>query len=807
MLKHYFKTALRAIFRDKIHSFINIGGLAISMSVVILITLWMQTELNFDRYHRDAERLYLLSTYDAEEGKLGESSPYAAYPALKEQLPEVELAAAACKSIFFPLVAVGSDRFYEHDALYIDSNWVRIFDYELQEGSLDIFSQSVNQIAISRTKARQYFGDGPALGQSIRLDSTQVIIGAVFADIPPNSSFRQDVLIPNHILFKSDYYGGIDNWSVRSQWVVVKLHPSANPALAAEKATTIFRNNQSDQEGAPSHQALVPITDLHLHQGFIAPDLPKGNKHTIGVFTLLGALLLLAGCVNFINLSISRATLRTKEVGIRKVAGAGQHQLFIQSMAENILAITLSMGLTVIMVVALLPQFNAQFETHLAFSLFDVRTIMTVVLVFLIVMVLTGIYPALLVGNISPLQLFRGKGAFRIGNTALRKSLLVGQLVLAIGMIISVLVIEQQFRYIQRQASAYQMDQVFSFTAASPDIMLRGNQQQRIEAHRQKLQTIKSDLLSSSAIKGVTRVNGVSLIDNPRSRDTYFQWLGYPPTDNPPKAVTLSIDHDYLSLASIQVRSGRWFDPTNVSDKNNIVINETAIKAFGLKEPVVGTNFDESGFRQGTIIGVVKDFHHASLHHPIQPVVLELDQHGMGHKLLVEAYAGRTEDAVDAAADVWKNHYPNKPFEYLFLDAEFDRLYKADQRALVISLTFALLSLLISCLGILGMAMFSAQRRVKEIGIRKVLGATVSGIVAMLSAGFVKMALIAFVIASPVAWWATNRWLEDFAYRIAVPWWVFAVAGLAGVMIALLTVSWQAITAASANPTDALRDD
>jgi len=806
MLKHHLKTAWRGIFKNKTYQFINIGGLAVSMSVVMLIMYWIKSEATFDEYHKDAAQLYLLSEFDESEGTLAESSPYAAYQTLRAEVPEIALAAAASRG-YFPIVAVGSDRFYEHNALYVDSNWTQLFDYTLQEGTFDIFKQHANQIAISHTKARQYFGNRSALGQTIRIDSTEVTVGAVFADIPSNSSFRQDVLIPQHILFRSSYFHQDGSWSDRSSWVVLKLASRANPASAAKKITAIYRANHAYYEGKLAHQELVPVTDLHLHKGFGYSDLPKGNTNTIRVFALLGGLLLLTACVNFVNLSISRASLRTKEVGVRKVAGASKRQLFSQTMAENIVAIAISMVLTITMVILFLPLFNTQFETHLSFSLFDVHTVIMMLLIFLIVLALTGVYPALLISNISPLQLFRGRGAFRIGHVTLRNSLLVGQLVLAIGMIISVLVIQMQFRFVQQQASGYQMDQVFRFAAAMPDNMLQGGQFEQIEAFRQDLQTLKSELLSSSAIKSVTRVNGVSLIDNPAPMNLGYTWGGYPPVDQPQQAVQLSIDHDYLSLANLHMQEGRWFDRANPSDKNNIVINETAVKTFGLKEPVVGTNFDQQGFRQGTVVGVVKDFHHASLHIPIQPVVLELDQNGMGLVFLVEVQAGRVKDALNAVAGVWKQYYPNKPFEYQFVDEEFDNLYKEDRKVFIVLLTFTSLSLLLSSLGILSMALFSAQQRVSEIGIRKVLGATVANMVTLLSLNFVKLALVAFVVASPIALWAVKRWLENFAYRINIPWWAFAVAGLAGIVLVLLSASWQAIRAATTNPVKSLRDE
>ncbi len=808
MIKNYFKTAFRSLYRNRIPSAINIGGLAIALSVVLLILLWVQHERSYNSDNSDADQLFLLTEFDNGSSKYSESTPYAARQAIKSEIPEVEQVAAAFPGTYMDLVfALDEKRFFERDILFIDSDWVDLFDYRLIAGSFDRLREEPNVMAISESKAKHYLGSEPDVGKTIVVDSVPTTVVAVFADVPTNSTFRQGVLMSHQDLLKKPYFQSYtDDWGGYIPYLFIKLRHDADPVAIASKITPIFAKNQTYKEEGEFHHQLVPLSGIHLG-GFGFTMLPQGNKQSIVIFSALAFLLLLTASVNFVNLSIARMTTRHKEIGIRKVTGAAKWQLFGQVMTETLVTVATSSVLTLLLVMGLLPHFNRYFETSLVFSLTDMDTLLLLSGTFVAVLLLTGVYPALLTGRANPLNLFKGRVMGQSDNRRFREVLMVGQMVLAVTMVVSVIVIYGQFKYIQQTTEAYQMDQVFTFrrTANTGEVIRAGSPEQA--NYLRGVNTLKDELLRNSSIKAVTRVNGASLIDNPRTMEIEHEWIGYPKKEERPKAVRLWVDHDYLNLADIQLVAGRWFDDNNVSDQHNMIINETAVKAFGLKAPVVGTTFDVFGLYQGSIIGIVKDFHHASLHQPIEPVVIELDPHAMGGKFMVEAQGGRVAEALAATEMAWKRQYPDKPFEYTFLNEEFDRLYKSDRKALVFSMVFAGLSLLISTLGILAMAMFTTQQRVKEIGIRKVLGASVSGIVALLSQGFVKLVLIAVVIASPTAWWAMSKWLEDFAYRIDIQWWMFALAGLVAVVIALFTVSWQAIRAAVANPVDSLRDE
>ncbi len=808
MIKNYFSIAFRSLSRNIFPNAINIGGLAIALSVVVLILLWVQHERSYNSGNSDADHIFLLTEFDNGSREYSESTPYPARQAIQSEIPEVDQVAVAFPGTYMDLVFVSGDkRFFERDLLFIDSNWLDLFDYQLTAGSFDRFRIEPNVIAISESKAEHYFGREPAIGKTIVVDSVPTTVVAVFADVPTNSTFHQGVLMPHQdLLKKPSFQSYTDWWGAYIPYLFIKLHPSADPVAIASKITPIFAKNQTYRKEGEFHHQLVPLSGIHLG-GFQFSTLPQGNKQSIVIFSALAFLLLLTASVNFVNLSIARMTTRHREIGIRKVTGAAKWQLFGQIMTETLVMVLISSALTLLLVALLLPHFNRFFETSLVFSLADAKTLVLLATTFIVVVLLTGIYPALLTGKASPLNLFKGRVITQSDNRRLREVLMVGQMVLAVTMVVAVIVIHGQFNYIQQTTGAYQMDQVFIFhrKANSGEIIRAWSPEQA--NYIRGVTTLKEELLRNSSIKAVTRVNGGSLIDNPRSMEVEHEWIGYPKNEEPSKAVRLWVDHDYLNLADIRLVAGRWFDKDNVSDQHNIIINETAAKAFGLNEPIVGTAFDVLGIYQGSIIGVVKDFHHASLHQPIEPVVIELNQQDMGGKFMVEAQGGRVAEALAATEMAWKRQYPGKPFEYTFLDEEFDRLYKSDRKALVFSMVFAGLSLLISALGILAMAMFATQQRVKEIGIRKVLGASVAGIVGLLSKDFVKLVLIAIMVASPMAWWVMNKWLEDFAYRIDIQWWMFAIAGMTAVVIVLLTVSWQAIRAAVANPVDSLRDE
>lgn len=809
MIKNYVKIAWRTLLQNKGISLLNIGGLAIAMAGAILILLWVQNELRFDNYHKDANRINLLVQYHAEKEAYLSETPFPAYEAIQESIPEVEVLAMAQPSLWSEnIFEVNGNRFKETQALFVDSNWTKIFTYKVLKGSLSDFTHHGNKVIISESKAKKYFGSLPPLDQTIYIDSIPYAVAAVIKDIPANSSIQQDVLIPNSTLLKNEKTRSqLEYWGYYSQLLFVKFLANSDLQQAAEKIDELFLKNQEWNKEASMKSQFIPLLDLHFKQELAGKFIKHGSVQSIRIFTLLAILLLVTASINFVNLSIARISLRMKEIGIRKIVGAAKRQLFIQVMVETILSIILSIGFALLLTIIILPYFNAFTERHFVFSLFDGHIALLVLSVFILALSLTGPYPAWILAMLKPIGLLREHTSGILSRQGFRKVLVVVQLTLAVVMLISIMTIYNQFSFIQQQVAGYQKDQVFKIITPPPSYNIYAYDRKAVDRYTNGLVSLKTSLLSSSAIQSVSRVNGVSMIDDKRAGPSGLSWIGYPEMEKEPDAIQLWVDEDYGQTSNLHLESGRWFDSSNVSDKNNIILNETAVKAYGLKEPVIGTMF--SGGINGTsgiVIGIVKDFHHKSLREKIDPVIISIDPF-MAATFIIRAHTGSVKKALDDVQAIWASRYPSHPFEYTFLDEEFDKLYKDDRKALSFSFVFGGLSILISCLGMLGMVMVTTQQRTKEIGVRKVLGASVSSIVTLLSNDFIKLVLIAIIIASPVAWWAMNTWLKDFAYRIDVEWWMFTLAGILAITIALITVSFQTIKAARANPVDSLRDE
>lgn len=810
MLKNYCKLAWRNLGKGKLSSILNITGLAIAMAVAVLILLWVKNEASYDNYHPDAERIYLLTRYDTTNtSSASESSPLPAYQAVQSSVPEAELITMAApttwKNILFK---VNGNVFTEKNALLVDSNWIKMFRYKVVEGSLQRFTTQANSIVLTKSKAKKYFGDAPAITQTLLIDSVPFSVAAVVADNPVNSSFQQDVLIPNSFLLnKEAVRKSLDDWGYRSQLLFVKLKANTSAVTTAEKISGIFTSHQTWKTQSAEFSVLSPLTGLHFQKELNSTTFKQGNPQNIRIYTILAILLLATACANFVNLTVAQAGNRLKEIGVRKIMGASKKQLFGQVMAEIAFFILLSMALALVLAIVAMPAFNAFTEKNFALNIFDPSVASLLLSVFVFVLLFTGIYPALLLATLKPVGLLKNKAIANISRQGLRKVLVTGQLTLVVITLVGVITLQKQFRYIQQSTSSYQQGQVFKFRALAPEAPIKMSDENAISQRISYLKNIKTNLLKSSAIGSVSLVNGVSMFDQKNKMASDITWTGYPVPEQKPEVVQLWVDEDYRQVANLTMKSGRWFDTQNISDKNNLVLNETAVKTLGLKEPVVGSTFSGGVHdNSGVVIGVVKDFHHKSLHEKIDPLVISMDPF-MGVVYYVKAHGKNIDKAVKEAEAVWAANYPGKPFEYVFLDEEFDKLYKEDQKALTFSMLFGGLCIVLSALGLLGLVMVSAQQRVKEIGIRKVLGASVAGIVTMLSRDFVKMVLLAAIIGFPIAWWAMNRWLADYAYRVTLEWWMFAAAGGIALFVTLLTIAIQAMKSAMANPVKSLRSE
>ncbi|MBD3628456.1 ABC transporter permease [Cyclobacterium sp.] len=814
MLENYFKIAFRYLWQTKISSLIHIGGLSAAMAAAVLILLWSQNELRFDTYHPDTDRIYLRADIDTikSEYTFNGFSSYPIYEAIQQTIPEIEQITTAGTDLSRKVIEINGQSFKESNGLIVGRDWIDMFDYKVYQGSLDYFFNHPRTVILTRSKSAQYFGDLPPLQQTLYIDSIPYTIAAIIEDIPANSSFQQDVLVSNSIYKETK--GGIENtasWGIFSQILILKLHPGASLEEAEKKIAEIIASNRPPwMADSPRRTKLVALKDLHFEKGLLDQIIPHGNTLNLWVFSILAVLLLAVASVNFVNLSIARIGSRIKEIGIRKTVGASKQHLFIQAMVETFLSITMASGLTLLLVSLLLPEFNAFVERNLVLNLMDHHVLLLIFGVVALVFIMTSLYPAMVLATLKPIGLLKNQVLTGISRQHFRKGLVTGQLIFTIVMLIGIVTVHHQFTFIQQQTDHYQKEQVFRLHVPLPLGFGFGDVEAK-ERHRSRVNSIKARLLANSAIQTVSQVNGTSILDDKRNQPVEISWSGYPKPTEPTDAVIIWADEDYAALANLTLVSGRWFEAENTVDLNNLIINETAVKIFGLQEPVVGTSFSTISYRTGSeetgrIIGIVKDYHHKSLHEQIDPIVFSLDPYGAS-SYLVKVNAGAAPQALDHAKKVWKEFTPEHPFRYTFLDEEFDRLYKDDRKALTLSLVFGGLSILLSSLGLLGMISVSIQQRTKEIGIRKVMGANVTGILTLFSKDFVKLVLIAFAIASPIAWYGMNRWLENFAYRIELDWWIFAGAAVITLLIAVLIVSSQTLKAALKNPVESLRTE
>jgi len=815
MWKNYLKIAWRNLWQKKGSAWIQLGGMSIAMTAAILILLWSQNELRYDNYYPDADRIYLRTDYDTVKAEYlfkGFSS-YPAFEAIQDKVPEVEQLAMAGINSGRMVFEINGHQFKESNALIVGKDWIDMFDYKVHQGSLDYFFNNPRSVVLTRSKANKYFGDAHHLEQTLYIDSISYVIAAIIEDIPANSSFHQDVLISNSIYNekKEENEGSTKHWGSYTQLLFVKLYTGASIEEAEKKIDQIIASNRPKwMATSPRKTQLAALTDLHFETELLDQIIQHGNIRNLWVFTILAVYLLAVASVNFVNLSIANIGSRIKEIGIRKIVGASKYQLFVQVMVETFLSIMMTTAVTLLLVLLILPDFNVFVERNLIFNLLDSQFIALIFGVVALVLVLTGIYPALVLTALKPIGLLKNQMLTGISRQGFRKALVTAQLVFTVVMLVGVVTIHHQFAFIQQQTQSYQKNQVFGLHVPLP-IGFDWNDEEAKHSCRSRVNSVKTSLLSSSAIQAVSQVNGVSILDDKRKQPVSISWSGYPDPQEPIDAVMIWADEDYAELANLTLVSGRWFDKENEADSYNFIINETAVKIFGLQEPVVGTSFstvsNQTGSEQrGNVIGVVKDYHHKSLHETIDPIVFSIDHFGAS-SYLVKVNAGRVPQALDHAREIWQELTPGHPFEYTFLNEEFDRLYKDDRKALMLSMTFGGLSMLLSCLGLLGMVTVSVLQRTKEIGIRKVMGASGAVIVGLLSKDYIKLVLLAVLIASPIAWYAMNRWLADFAYRIDIEWWMFGMAGVVAVAIALLTVSFQAIRAAVANPVESLRSE
>ncbi|GAB3316579.1 ABC transporter permease [Larkinella ripae] len=782
MLQNYIKIAWRSLLKNKLYTFINIFGLALGMSCSLLIGLWVKDEWSYDRFFPHLNDIFYVRTNSEFEGKIytGTLTPGPMAEVLKSDVPEVQYAT----KVQFPeelLVKVGEKSTKER-GFYATKDFFLVFDFPALAGSPLMAHTKLDQIIITRKLAEKYFGTSNALGKRLHFNNTTFYtVGAVLEDIPGNSSFQFDWII-NYDVQEQDWK---KTWGNNSFMTFVRLDARAEVAKAEANMKGIYRR-KTDWKEVPT-LTLQPVKDMYLYAEYENGKATGGRIEYVRIFALVAVFVLLIACVNFMNLATARSVKRAKEVGVRKVVGALRSSLIGQFMSESILTSLLAVFLALAIVVMILPVFNAVFIKQLSLNLADPTLWLGTLVLVLITGLISGSYPALFLSSLQPIRILKGTLKFGVGAALFRRALVIFQFTLSIFLIIGMLAVTYQMDYIRTKNLGLDRENVLY-------VPLESETYNRMEAFRRNL--IRTPSIASASVT-------MSLPMNIQGTSGDLTWPGKKPNANA-NIATMSVGYDFIKTMNITLVNGRDFSSDRKADSVSYIINEAAAKMMGMKNPVG----QQVGFwmGKGPIIGLMKDFHLQSLHSPIMPLILTLIPVNTSY-LLVRTEKGKTTEALDELERLTKEFNPNYPFEYHFLDEAHERMYRSEQQVNTLINYFGTLAILISCLGLFALAAFTAEQRMKEIGVRKVLGASVGSLVSLISRDFLKLVLVAMVLASPLAWWAIQKWLETFQYRVELSWWLFATAGLLAVLIAFLTVSYQSVKAALANPVKSLRSE
>lgn len=799
MLKNYLKVAVRNLLRYKTYSLINLAGLAVGMTCAFLILLYVNDELRYDRFHEKAERIYRIAWLDEHPQT---RTPHPMAQALVKDLPEVENAvslspmwgAGLTRRIFS--VRYGDKRFDEQNVFSVDTTFFKVFSFPLLKGDPRTALQEPFAIILSERMAQKYFGAEEALGKVLRLNNeVDLKVAGVLQNVPTQSHFHFDFLI-SYALLKPRETGSYYTWADFGHYNYILLKPGADPQTVEAKIPSwigkyleLSEAELAELRAGPSRFALQPLTDIHLRSHLAWELEPNGDTAYVYLFTAVAVFILLIAGINFMNLATARSATRAKEVGVRKVLGAARAQLVGQFMGE---ALWLSLGalaLAIASVELLLPLFNAVSGRALTIHYLEQpRLFFGMCGLALLVGIFSGGYPAFFLSAYQPAKVLKGETAAGNRSTRFRRALVVTQFTLSIALIIGALLVSAQLDFLRSHKLGFAQERI---------LVLRLKHQPM----REQYESVKAELLRRPE---VLRASAVSNVPGGRFNSNPIQWR---PAEEDAGVMQTRVDHDFFATLDIPLAEGRAFQKESTTDADSaFILNETAAKLFDW-DTAVGkriTWFDDDDTRRGTVIGVAKDFHFQSLHTRIQPLLISLTRRSFNY-MLVKVGPNDLPGTLAHCEAVWKKFDPEFDFEYSFLDADFDRLYRAEGRVQTLFGYFTFLAVFIACLGLFGLASFTTQQRRKEIGVRKVLGASVAGVVGMLSKDFVKLVLLANVLAWPLAYFAMSRWLRDFAYRIDIGFGIFMFAGGLALLIALLTVSAQALKAALTNPVEALR--
>ncbi len=790
MLKNYLTIALRNLWRNKGFTSINVLGLALGLACSLLIFLWITDELNVEAYHANGPYLYRVMERQYYDGKVEaqSSTPGLLADELKKQFPEIVHAAGFTGWQQYITFSAG-DKITRQHGYSAGPDWFRMFSVPLLAGTPETALSSPTGVAISRQVAENYFGTpDAALGQTVRLDfAKEYQVTAVFENLPPNALRKYDFLLSWQDFLSRNPWAR--EWGNNAPHTVIQLRPDADPARLAAKMRYLIREFDKTLDGKNTDVQLFlqPYEDAYLYSNFENGYQDGGRIGYVRLFGVVAVFLLLIACINFMNLSTARSVRRAKEVGVRKVVGAVRSLLVVQFLGEALLLTFLALGTALGMVWLLLPVFNQLTGKEISLRMSSPVPWFSLVGLTLITGLIAGSYPALFLSSLNPARVLKGTLRFGAGATVFRQGLVVFQFILSVLLIVGTLVVYRQVHYVQTKNLGYDRENLL-YIPAEGELNTR-------------YQTFKQELLRMPGIQSVsyTRQSPVE-IGNSTSGVT---WPGKDP-NNTMEFYQAGVGYDYLQTMKVRV-NGRDFSPQFGTDSSNYIINRAAARRIGYQNPI-GQPLTMWG-RPGVIIGVVEDFHFHSLHVPVEPLIIRLEPDAGGQTILIRTLPGQTRQALASVETLWQRMMPAFPFTCNFADSDYQEMYKSEMMVATLANYFAALAIFISCLGLFGLAAFTAEQRTKEIGVRKVLGASVISIITLLSNDFLKLILLAIVISTPFSWYVTQKWLQNFEYKLDISWWIFALAGGLAILIALLTVSFQSIKAALANPVKSLRSE
>lgn len=774
MFKNYIKIALRSFIRHKGHTFINIAGLAIGIACCILIMLWIQDELSYDRFHENAEDLYV-ATFS--NGSI--VTPTALSDYLKAEYPEV-IHTSRYSGQGRNLLKHKDKEIYEEAGIMVDPDFLKMFTVRFLKGDPETALDDPNSILLSEQVALKLFGTSDPIDQTLTYNtSLDMKVSGVFENYPANSHMRFRYLIPTALAMK--YNENYNTWDRNNIQTYVHLQKDTPVYSVDEKISDVVERHRPQDQRALS---LQPITRLHLNP-FMHPDVPLMYVY---LFSAMAFFILLIACINFINLTTARSSNRAKEVGIRKTVGACRSNLVLQFFGESLILTLVASGAGIGLVFLFLPLFNNLTGKTFTWEYLIQQTIVLGIFgIIFIAVIIAGSYPALLLSRFQTAKVLKGKLMTSTKGGLFRKALVVFQFSLSILLILGTLMIFRQVHYLRERDVGFDRDNIVYFGIGT--------------RFRQNIDTIKTELFSNPDVLNVTLTNIAPYRWNTNAGFGDVHWEGK--THQQVKMVMTSVDYDFLETFGLKMAQGRFFSKEYSTDASDAyVVNQAAVRAMEMDDPI-GKELKvwDSSKR---IIGVVEDYHFESLHSGIIPMAMSIDPNSYS-QACIRISPHRIPVTLAFLEKKWKEIYPEYPFEYHFLDEAIQNQYRSEQATGKIVTVFTILALFISCLGIFGLSSYTAEQRTKEIGVRKILGATVTSIVKHISKEFVVLVTIANIIIWPLAYFIMSRWLETFAYRITIGWWPFVLTGISVLAVSLLTVSWQIIRAATANPADSLR--